>query len=150
MQPSHGKENPMTKTRITTIALAVVALAVVALPIAHAGSPHYVGDPTVTRDGDVLTVSGKLAGLGNEEQVHVVLTADVQCVNPGGNEPQAENKGAVIAEGDFPVQNGKALFTLSGVGTTDPDCAPPMTLVYSNVVVSVPNHGLTFAVAGTF
>jgi hypothetical protein len=140
----------MTKARIATTLLALVALAVVALPVAHAGNPHFVGDPTVTREGDTLTVSGKLAGLGNETQVHVVLTADVQCVNPGGQEPQAENKGAVIATVDAPVQNGKALFTLSGVGTTDPDCSPPMTLVYSNVVVSVPNHGLSFAVVGVF
>jgi hypothetical protein len=138
------------RKRIATVLLAAAALAVVALPVARAGNPHFVGDPTITREGDTLTATGKLAGLGNEEQVHVVLTADVQCVNPGNNEPRAENKGAVIAEGDFPVQNGKALFSLSGVGTTDPDCSPPMTLVYSNVVVSVPNHGLTFTVSGTF
>lgn len=137
------------RARIATLVVLAAALALI-IPTARAGSPHFVGDPVASRDGDTLTVSGKLAGLGNEEQVHVVLVADMACVNPGGNEPKAENKGATIAEGDFPVQNGKALFTLSGVGTTDPDCSPPMTLVYSGVVVSVPNHGLTFAIPGTF
>jgi hypothetical protein len=136
--------------RLLGPALVALTLVLLAATPVLAGSPHFVGTPTVTRDGDTLTVSGKLAGLGNEDQVHVVLTADVACVNPGGNEPQAENKGATIAEGSFPVQSGKADFSLSGVGVTDPACNPPMVLVYSNVVVSVPNHGLTFAVPGTF
>ena len=42
---------------------------------AFAGSPHFVGDITVTRSGSTLTVSGKEAGLGNEDQVHIVVTA---------------------------------------------------------------------------
>jgi hypothetical protein len=139
----------MRRGRLSTVVL--LAAALWALPqVAWAGSPHFVGDVSVSREGDVLTAEGKLAGLGNEDQVHVVLTADVQCVNPGNNEPQAENKGAVIDEGDFPVQNGKANFTLSGVGTTDPDCSPPMTLVYRNVVVTDTTHGLVEEVPGVF
>jgi hypothetical protein len=138
----------MRKRVLVTLALAS-ALWMCALP-AYAGSPHFVGAPTLTRSGDTLTVSGKLAGLGNEDQVHVVLSADVQCVNPGNNEPQAENKGDVLAEGDFPVQNGKANFTLSGTGVTDPNCSPPMTLVYSNVVVTDTTSGISFTFGGTF
>ena len=104
---------------------------------AFAGSPHFVGTPTITRDGDSLTVSGKVAGLGNETQIHVVLSADVACVNPGSNLPKAENKGDTVGEGNFPVQNGKANFSVTGTGTTSPDCSPPMTLQYSNVTVTV-------------
>jgi hypothetical protein len=136
------------RTRLTVL-VAVAVLVLTAAP-ALAGNPHFVGAVTVTRSGDTLTASGKIAGLGDEAQVHVVLAADVQCVNPGNNEPQAENKGAVIAEGDFPVQNGKALFTLSGVGVTDPACSPPMTLVYRNVVVTDETSGISVAVAGSF
>jgi hypothetical protein len=121
---------------------------------ALAGSPHFVGAPTITRDGDALTVSGKVAGLGDETQINVAVTADVACVNPGNNEPKAENKGATIAEGTFPVQNGKALFSVTGTGTTSPDCSPPMTLRYSNVVVTVSGDSfdpdLVFAFTGTF
>jgi hypothetical protein len=131
------------RARLAVIAAAVAVLSVIALTPALAGSPHFVGTPTATRDGDALTVSGKVAGLGNETQIHVVVTSDVQCVNPGDNEPQAENKGAVIAEGDFPVQSGKANFSVTGTGVTDPDCSPPMRLVYSNVVVTV--SGASFA-----
>ena len=122
--------------------------------VAFAGSPHFVGTPTISRDGDALTVSGKVAGLGDETQINVAVTADVACVNPGNNEPKAENKDSTIAEGTFPVQNGKAIFRVTGTGTTDPDCAPPMTLRYSNVVVTVSGDSfdpdLVFAFSGTF
>jgi hypothetical protein len=134
----------------TILALALVAVA--AVP-ALAGSPHFVGTPTLTRSGDALTVAGKVAGLGDETQITVTVTADVQCVNPGNNEPQAENKGAVIAEGTFPVQNGKALFSVTGTGTTDPACSPPMTLRYSNVVVTVSDTSFepfSYAFTGSF
>jgi hypothetical protein len=105
--------------------------------VAFAGSPHFVGTPTISRSGDSLTVSGKVAGLGDETQITVLLSADVACVNPGTNEPKAENKDDVIAQGRFPVQNGKANFSVTGTGTTSPDCSPPMTLRYSNVTLTV-------------
>ena len=138
------------------ILLSVLALvaAALAVPVAWAGSPHFVGTPTITRSGDALTVSGKVAGLGAETQINVAVTADVACVNPGNNEPKAENKGATIAEGTFPVQNGKANFSVTGTGTTSPNCSPPMTLRYSNVVVTVSGDSfdpdLVFAFSGTF
>ena len=52
------------------------------------------------------------------------------------------------------MQNGKALFSVTGTGETSPDCSPPMTLVYSNVVVTVSGDSfdpdLVFAFSGTF
>lgn len=130
-------------SRLLTVLVVSTALLTLAATTAFAGSPHFVGNVDVSRSGDNLTVSGKVAGLGNETQIHVVVTADAQCVNPGGNEPKAENKGAELASGDFPVQNGKALFSLTGSAQTDPDCSPPMTLAYKNVTVTV--SGDTFA-----
>ena len=139
--------------RFMLVTLLTLAAAAVAVP-AWAGSPHFVGTPTATRSGDALTVSGKVAGLGDETQINVAVTADVACVNPGNNLPKAENKGATIAEGTFPVQNGKAVFSVTGTGTTSPDCSPPMTLRYSNVVVTVSGDSfdpdLVFAFSGTF
>jgi hypothetical protein len=141
------------KKRYAVAAALVGAIAAISA-VAVAGSAHFVGTPTITRSGDALTVSGKVAGLGNETQINVAVTADVACVNPGNNEPKAENKGATIAEGQFPVQNGKAVFSVTGTGTTDPDCSPPMTLRYSNVVVTVSGDSfdpdLVFAFSGTF
>ena len=131
--------------RSITILLALTATLALAAP-AWAGSPHFVGAPTITREGDALTVTGKVAGLGDETQIGVQVTADVACINPGGNKPQAENKGAVIAEGTFPVQNGKALFSVTLTATFTPDCSPPMSVVWSNVVVTDAANGLTAVV----
>jgi hypothetical protein len=135
------------KARILVIAAAVAALALI-IPVAHAGSPHFVDDQiTLTQDGNILTVVGKIAGLGDEDQVHVVLTADAACYNRGGNKPAAENKSATLAEGDFPVQNGKADFTLSGTATFDPTapCPVPLDIRYTNVVVTDTTHGISLA-----
>lgn len=139
----------MTRARILgTVALATLIVLLLTAAPALAGSPHFVGTPTLTRTDDTLTVSGKIAGLGNEDQVHVVLTADAACINRGNNHPQAENKGATLAEGDFPVQNGKAEFTLSGTAQTDPQCNPPMTLQYSNVTITDQTSGISTTVPG--
>ena len=139
--------------RVTILIMTLLVFGLTA-QAAFAGRAHFVGTPTITRDGDAITVSGKVAGLGDETQINVAVTADVACVNPGNNEPKAENKGATIAEGTFPVQNGKANFSVTGTGTTSPDCSPPMTLVYSNVVVTVSGDSfdpdLVFAFSGTF
>ena len=104
---------------------------------ALAGSPHFVGTPKVTRSGDSLNVSGKVAGLGNETQIHVEVSAQAACLNRGQNFPQAENKETFTAEGDFPVQNGKANFSLTLTATFQPKCSPPMTVVWGPVTITV-------------
>jgi hypothetical protein len=134
----------MTKGRIATLVLATCALAILALPVAWAGSPHFVDDQTtLTQDGNTLTVAFKEAGLGDEPQVHVVLSADAQCVNPGGNKPQASNKQSFNAAGDFPVQNGRTEGTLSLTATFQPSCSPPMTVRFSNVVLTDQTSGIS-------
>lgn len=123
---------------------AVLALVLSALAVpAQASSPHFVGTPTASRDGDTLTVSFKLAGLGNEDQT-ITLTADAQCFNRGGNAPKAENKGAVLATGVFSPKNGNVVGVLSGSATTDPACNPPMSLVYANVTITDVTAGISY------
>jgi hypothetical protein len=132
--------------RFIVIAAAVLFSAAALATPAYAGSPHFVDDKaTVAVDGDTLTVTFKEAGLGDEPQVHVVLTADAACVNPGGNKPLAANKQAFTAAGDFPVQNGRAEGSLSVTAVMDPDCAPPMTVEYSNVVLTDVTNGISLA-----
>lgn len=146
----------MLKSAFRSLFVALTAFLALALgaQVAFAGSPHFVGTPTITRSGDALTVSGKVAGLGNETQITTTVHADVACINPGNNEPKAENKHDTIAEGTFPVQNGKATFRVTGTGTTSPDCSPPMTLRYTNVSVTVSGDSfdpdLVFNFPGTF
>ena len=134
--------------RFLSITLLAGAL-VVALAPAQAGNPHFVGSPTLTRSGNTLTVTGKEAGLGNEDQIHIVLTATAECINRGGKNPSAANKQSVSAAGDFPVQNGKANFTLSVTATFQPNCSPPMTVRFTNVTVTDTTNGISKSFSGT-
>jgi hypothetical protein len=117
---------------------------VLAMPNAWAGSPHFIASSlSAETSGNTLTVSGKEAGLGDESQVHIVLSATALCINGGGRHPIAANKMSVSASGDFPVQNGKANFTLSVTATFQPNCSPPMTVSYTNVVITDTTNGIS-------
>jgi hypothetical protein len=125
--------------------LGVAAFAALTLAgVALAGSAHFVGTPTLTVSGNSITIAGKVAGLGNIPQIHVEVTADAECINPGSNKPKAANKESVGTGDDFPVQNGKANFSLSATATFQPDCTPPMTLRFSNVTITVTADDGTF------
>ena len=124
---------------------------VVGTHAAFAGSPHFVSNTvSASRDGNTITVIGKEAGLGDESQVHIVVSATAQCINPGDNHPKAANKQSVSASGDFPVQNGKAEFSVSLTATFQPNCTPPMTVVYTDVSVADTTNGISKNLTGTF
>jgi hypothetical protein len=131
---------------LVAVALAAVAISV---PVALAGNPHFIS-VSVTRTDNSLLVTGKETGLGNETQVHIEVTATAECINPGSHHPKATNKEDVSAAGDFPVQNGKAEFSLTLTATFSPDCSPPMTVVFTDVTVADTEHGVVATVPGTF
>lgn len=139
VQPADRNEITM---RFVSIVFAL-GLLLAAAATAFAGNPHFVFVDT-TISGNTLTVDGKLAGLGDEDQVHVVVSADAACINPGNNHPKAANKESFSAAGDFPVQNGKAEFSLTLTATFQPNCVPPMTVEWSNVHVEDTTHGISF------
>jgi uncharacterized protein YggE len=144
-----GKETAMRK--LIALIFSTLLLSALGAAPAFAGSAHFINNAfSVSRDGNTLTVSGKEAGLGDEAQIHVVLTATALCINPGGNHPKAVNKASVSAAGDFPVQNGKADFTLSVTATFQPECVPPMTVAFTDVTVTDTTNGLTKSFSGTF
>jgi hypothetical protein len=135
------------------------ALAVLAVPFAilalaapaMAGAAHFVdGTVLASRTGDTLTVSGKEAGLGDESQVTIVVTATAACLNPGQQFPQAGNKESVTASAQVPVQNGKAYFSLDLAASFQPSCSPPDSVVWSNVIVSDPANNVTLLLPGVF
>jgi hypothetical protein len=136
------------KKRYVVFAALVGAIAAISA-VAFAGSPHFV-TADATRSGNTLTATFKEAGLGNEPQVHVVLSATALCINNGGKHPKAVNKTSVNAAGDFPVQNGKAEGTLSVTATFQPDCSPPMTVAFTNVTLTDETSGVTANIPGTF
>ena len=127
--------------KLKQLLLAVVACAI---PLAAmAGSPHFT-TVSVTQDGNSVLVTGKIAGLGNETQVHIEVSGTAACINPGGQDPKAANKETFSVAGDFPVQNGKAVFALELEATFDPSCSPPMTVEWTDIIVSDVEHDLTY------
>lgn len=123
----------MSRRMLILAVICASALGVVTAT-AVAGNAHFIrSDTSVFRSGDSLVATFKVAGLGDENQIRVVLSADAQCVNPGSNKPKAANKQSFEAGGNFPVQNGRAEGTLTLTATFQPSCSPPMTIEYSNV-----------------
>jgi hypothetical protein len=141
----------MNSKRRILIGLALTASLLLALALpASAGNPHFV-EASATRVGDSLVVSGKEVGLGDEDQVRIVVSATAACINPGKKKPSAENKSDVSTGVDVPVQNGKAEFEIPlGTGDIDPDCSPPMTIEFSDVTITDVTNGVTTQIPGTF
>jgi hypothetical protein len=129
--------------QVLRILLAAVAMLALMAPPVAAGSPHFVGDCTKVQSGNTLTVSCKEAGLGNEDQINVTISATALCFNNGGKHPRAVNKADLALTTDEPVQNGKADYTETLTATFTPDCSPPMTVAFTNVTVTDNTNGLT-------
>jgi hypothetical protein len=138
-------EKEIRMRRVIFIAMAVLATLVLTLPTAWAGEPHFVGQgcTLVSVSGTCVTVSAKEAGLGDEAQINVELTAEAQCINPGEKHPKAANKADVAADADVPVQNGQSTYTLTGCAVFQPDCSPPMTVVFSDITITDNTNGIT-------
>ena len=130
--------------RLFGVAIAVTVLTLFGAPAAWAGSPHFVSNGfSITQSDTSVTVTAKEAGLGDEAQIHVTLSADAACINPGSKHPKAANKESFSAASDFPVQNGKADISLTLTATFQPDCTPPMTVVFSNIILTDDTNSLT-------
>ena len=141
------------KRHVLLLGVAAVAMLTVAGAALAVSNAHFVGTPTATRTDNSITVSGKVAGLGDVDVITVTVSADAQCVNPGTKRPRAANKQSFSAQGDVPVQNGKANFSQTLTATFQPSCSPPMTVVFSNVTVTVTAADGTFLrhrFSGTF
>lgn len=135
--------------RLIAVALAVCVAGVLFSSVAWAGSPHFVS-VSATRSGDTLTVEGKEAGLGDEEQVNILVTATAECINKGNKHPKAENKESLSKEQEEPVQNGKAIFSFTLTPSFQPECAPPMTVQFTDVTVSDLTNKISKKLSGTF
>jgi len=155
----------MFRRAATAIALAAGGIAVAAGP-ALATSPHFVKTSAsgISSTG-TLTVNFKEAGLGDNQQITYVLSADstavYACINHGGNHPQASNKetvsGPVSATGTFSSgKNGSitASLTIAPPPAGDFSCPGNQRLVlasvsYSNVSLSDTTNGVS-ETFGTF
>jgi hypothetical protein len=137
--------------RLSLLAVLALVTAALAVTVAWAGEPHFINNAfSISRTANTISVSAKEAGLGDELQIHVKLTADAFCINGGGNHPKAVNKTGVATDATVPVQNGKADYTLTGTAVFSPSCSPPMTVVFKNVTITDVTNDLVHTVPGTY
>jgi hypothetical protein len=126
--------------RSFALAAASLALAATSVLAAGGGSPHYVTGPTVTVTNTALTVSGKVAGLGNITSVDASLTGTIdvfsRCYNKGGNKPQADNKQETInvdQDVSFDVRNGTTTFSFTVTPLSTLTCPGNQVVVVESV-----------------
>ena len=145
---------------IFALVLALTTPALSVLP-ALAGNPHFV-TLSATRSGNTLIITGKEAGLGDEQQVNIQVNASASCINPGGNHPKALNKESIVANvlasGLFTSdKNGNIVGSLSitppGPGSFS--CPSGQTRVlasvsYTNVKITDATNNASQAIPGTF
>jgi len=126
-----------------------VAAGALAVPAAFATSAHFISANVTSVTSNSLTVAFKEAGLGNSlNSVTITVNATAECINGGSNHPKASNKEAVTASGTFNVSNGQATGSLTVTNTLK--CSPPMTLVWTDVVVSDAAFNDSISIPGTF
>jgi hypothetical protein len=148
----------------TLLVAVTLAASMVAAPVL-AASPHFIGTPTITKNSNFsLTAHFKAAGLANvASQIFLSSsggTAELQCVNPGGNSPAPKKV-------DFGPLQGQVVTVQprNGQVTASPTIGPPalpsasqicpnpgwdvkvVSLTYDNVVLHIQQQGsdiLTF------
>lgn len=154
----------MRKRLLLLLGLPLLLALLTTVP-AQAVSPHFIrADATLNANGS-LTVAFKEAGLGTNQNITYVLSADATatyvCVNRGGANPSASNKtdvsGPVSATGTFSSgKNGQVTASLTvsppPAGIT---CPPGQSLAvaqvtYTNVALTDTTNNITEPVAGTF
>src|SRR5688500_11926147 len=87
--------------------------------IAFGQNPHLVTVPTFTDNGTTMTVTGGIAGLGNNQLAIISITGTAQtstsCSNAGGNvAPGQSRTETIMFSGKFMSdKNGRVNFSVS-------------------------------------
>jgi hypothetical protein len=93
-------------------------------------SPHYVVGPTFTDNGNTLSASGSVAGLGNEDVIVTLNaqgTATIICVNPAGKVAPGQTRDVDVSGSQeiTDVKNGRVNFNVTTAAPTAPADACP-------------------------
>jgi len=152
--------------QIAAAAVSAVAILGLAAPAAWADSPHFITASASFGTADALVVQFKEAGLGDNQNINYVASADATagyaCINGGGKHPKATNKatvsGPVSAQGTFSSgKNGQISdsLTLHAPGPGSFSCPPGQQLVlasvsYSNVAIKDTTNNVSDSISGTF
>lgn len=135
--------------RLLVLIFGALAAVVFAAGPALAVSAHFNFANVTSVTSNSITVSFKEAGLGNSlDSVNISVSGSAECINPGSHHPKAANKTAESASGTFNVSNGQATGSLTVTNTLK--CSPPMTLVWTDVVVSDAAFNDSISIPGTF
>ena len=151
--------------RILAVIFAPLLFLLVAIAPAQAVSPHFISASGTLNSSGTLTVNFKEAGLGTNQNITYVLSADATatyvCVNKGGSNPSAQNKttvaGPVSATGTFSSgKNGNVTASLTvSPPPSDISCPKGQSLqtaqvTYTTVVITDTTNGISKSVSGTF
>lgn len=115
----------MQQTKKLMLAIAIMLISAVS---ASSQNIHFIGNPTISDNGTTLSFCAKLAGLGNNKMVTVVLTTTAtvttQCTNPGGNVAPGQTKTVTLTKsGEFSSdKNGNVVFCLTTDTPTPGSC----------------------------
>ena len=107
----------MKKTKLNLVVFLLIS--VLGFTSASAQNIHFIGSPSISDNGNTLSFCAKLAGLGNNQMVTVVLstvaTITTQCSNPAGNIAPGQTKTATLSKsGTFMSdKNGSVTFCLT-------------------------------------
>src|SRR5712691_11843949 len=85
-----------------------------AAALVMAANPHFIQGPFVSNGGGQLTVSGTIAGLGNQNvTIRLTATATTTCTNKGGNPPPGQTETLSSELSNLRVENGMLTFSIS-------------------------------------
>jgi hypothetical protein len=111
-------------------------------PAALANNPHFTSASGYIQD-DAVHVIFTEVGLGNETQVHEVLTVDAACETGGGNDASTQT---LVASGDFAVVDGEVAGSLS---TAAVSCPPGQEVeIYHHYSVTDTTNQVTVDLSG--
>ena len=121
---------------------------------ALAASPHLKSGPRVTEGTNTVTISGTLAGLGQET---AVVTATItglvttRCTNPGGQVVEAQGRqtnitGSTTIDPSTITKNGNAPFSV--VATAQPAACPNPNWTAEVTAIDVESYTLTVQQGG--
>ncbi len=154
----------MKAKRGVVIVLSIVMALVLTVTPVMAASPHFINASASVDNAGNLVVSWKEAGLGDNQLIDYVASANASgfyaCINGGGNHPQAANKeafeGPVSGSGTFNSgKNGQITASLTVAPPPSPlTCPNGQRLVlacvtYSDVALTDTTNGITANIPGS-
>ena len=144
--------------------LTLLMVFVLAVSTVMAASPHFINASASVDNAGNLVVSWKEAGLGDNQWIDYVASADANgfyaCINGGGKHPQAANKEALdgLVTGCSPFSPRTTVHITHSVTVAPPpsplSCPNVQRLVlacvtYSNIALTDTTNGIDADIPGS-